>query len=108
VLPNTARTLGQFQWLAAELVEMGGEAALWDAQPALSGKDDALVQQFREQADQVYREIMKQMGQPEPDQEARCVSSQSLWGQVNDRGQDSAVYSKYFFSNVRMAWCSHS
>jgi hypothetical protein len=27
VLPNAARTLEQFQWLAAEIVEMGGEAA---------------------------------------------------------------------------------
>jgi hypothetical protein len=26
VLPNAARTLEQFQWLAAEIVEMSGEA----------------------------------------------------------------------------------
>jgi hypothetical protein len=70
VLPNTARTLEQFRWLAAEIVEMGGEAALWESQPALSNTYDGLVQQFREQADQAYGEILKQLGKRNPDLEA--------------------------------------
>jgi hypothetical protein len=70
VLPNTARTLEQFRWLAAEIVEMGGEAALWESQPALSNTYDGLVQQFREQADQAYGEILKQLGKRKPDLEA--------------------------------------
>lgn len=70
VLPNTARTLEQFRWLAAEIVEMGGEAALWESQPALSNTYDGLVQQFREQADQAYGEILKELGKRNPDLEA--------------------------------------
>ena len=33
VLPKSPHTLEQFQWLAAEIDEMGGEATLWLAQP---------------------------------------------------------------------------
>jgi hypothetical protein len=69
VLPNTARTLEQFQWLAAEIVEMGGEAALWESQPVLSNMHDGLVQQFREQTDQAYGEILNQLGKRNPDLE---------------------------------------
>jgi hypothetical protein len=67
VLPNAPRTLEQFQWLAAEIVEMGGEAALWEAQPALSNRYDDLVRQFQEGADQAYREILKKLGKRDPD-----------------------------------------
>jgi hypothetical protein len=70
VLPNTARTLEQFQWLAAEIFEMSGEAALWESQPALSNTYGGLVQQFREQADQAYGEILKHLGKRNPDLEA--------------------------------------
>ena len=70
VLPNTARTLEQFQWLAAEIVEMGGEAALWESQPALSNTYEGLVQQFQKQADQVYGKILQQLGKRNPDLEA--------------------------------------
>jgi hypothetical protein len=70
VLPNTARTLEQFQWLAAEIVEMGGEAVLWEAQPALSNRDDGLVRQFQEGTDQAYGEILKKLGKRGADIEA--------------------------------------
>ncbi len=60
-LPKDARTLEQFQWLAAEIVERGGAAALWEAQAALSGRDDALVQLFRDQADQAYAPVLKEL-----------------------------------------------
>ena len=70
VLPNTARTQEQFRWLAAEIVEMGGEVALWESQPALSNTYDGLVQQFREQTDQAYVEILKQLDKRNPYLEA--------------------------------------
>ncbi len=66
-LPNNPHTREQFQWLAAEIIEMGGEAALWEAQQVLSGKDDTLVDQFQQQVDHTYREILNQLGQPESD-----------------------------------------
>ncbi len=69
VLPCTPRTLEQFQWLAAELSEAGGEATLWEAQLALSGKDDPLIRQFIDQVDRVYADILKKLMEAEPDLE---------------------------------------
>jgi hypothetical protein len=67
VLPNTARTLEQFQWLAAEIVELGGAAALWESTPALFGAAESLAAQFQEQADEGYRGILAQIEQSDVD-----------------------------------------
>jgi len=61
VLPCTPRTLEQFQWLAAEIMEMGGETALWESKLALVGKEDSLIAQFREQVDEGYRALLAQI-----------------------------------------------
>ena len=61
VLPNTARTHEQFQWLAAEVQEMGGEAMLWEAQPELAGQEEALINQFRIQVEGMYRALLERM-----------------------------------------------
>ena len=66
VLPATAYTLEQFQWLAVEIAEMQGEAMVWDAQPALAGRDDALIEQFTEQVDQAYRDILAKLAKARP------------------------------------------
>ena len=70
VLPNTPHTLEQFQWLAAEIVEMGGEAALWDAQPAFSGNEETLVRRLLQQVDEPYAGMLKQLAKRAPDLEA--------------------------------------
>jgi hypothetical protein len=57
VLPDTPRTFEQFQWLSAEIVEIGGEATFWRAQPALAGQDERLVEQFTGQVEAAYREL---------------------------------------------------
>jgi hypothetical protein len=67
VLPNTPRTLEQFQWLAAEISEMGGEAYFWLGQPALSGQDDELHRQFLAQVNDRYATLLEQLQQPAPD-----------------------------------------
>lgn len=67
VLPNNTHTREQFQWLAAEINELGGEAALWDAQQVLAGKDDTLVEMFQQLVDQTYLEILKRLELPDPD-----------------------------------------
>ena len=43
VLPDTPRTHEQFQWLAAEIQEMGGEAMFWKAQAELAGQEETLI-----------------------------------------------------------------
>ncbi len=67
VLPCSAHSREQFQWLAAEIVELGGEAALWEALPALPGPADGLEAQFRRQAEAGFRAILAQLEGPQPD-----------------------------------------
>lgn len=69
VLPDGSRTREQFQWLAAEIGEMGGEAYFWLGQPALSGQDDELRRQFLVQVDKSYAALLDQLQQTEPDLE---------------------------------------
>lgn len=63
VLPATPRTREQFQWLAAEIGEMGGEAALWESRALQPGQDEALVRQFLAQADAAYAAILAELEQ---------------------------------------------
>lgn len=58
VLPDTPRTREQFQWLAAEVAELGGTASTWEAKALLGIQDDALVKQFTQQVDLVYGQIL--------------------------------------------------
>ena len=58
VLPQTPRTREQFQWLAAEITELEGEALLWEAEQLYATDTAALRQQFVEPVEAEYREIM--------------------------------------------------
>lgn len=70
VLPNNPRTLEQFQWLAAEIGELEGEATLWESRLAPGGTgEESLINQFQAQVDEAYSEILnqlehKQVGEP--------------------------------------------
>ena len=61
VLPSNSWTREQFQWLAAEIVELGGEATLWESRLVLDGQDATLVQQFLAEVESAYREILTEL-----------------------------------------------
>ena len=67
VLPATAYTLEQFQWLAVEIGEMAGEATVWEGKLALAGQEEALVERFAQQVDQVYGGILARLKKARPD-----------------------------------------
>lgn len=67
VLPDQSRTAEQMQWLAAEIEERGGNAFYWRATSFLSMQEDSLVQQFQEQVDAVYSDLLKQLEKSRPD-----------------------------------------
>lgn len=68
VLPANPHTREKLQWLATEIKDMeGGIATLWEAQQVFTGRDDDLVQQFTEQVDALYHEILTALGQPDAD-----------------------------------------
>lgn len=58
VLPQTSRTLEQLQWLVAEIKELSGDAVLWEAEQISAIDAEALRQQFQEQVESEYREIL--------------------------------------------------
>jgi hypothetical protein len=58
VLPATPWTQEQMQWLAVEILELGGDAHVWVSHELLMGQEDALIQQFQQRVDSVYQEIL--------------------------------------------------
>src|SRR5688500_10749440 len=66
VLPATARTQEQFQWLAAEIGELGGEATVWESHALLPGQATVLIAQFTAQVDATYAEILAELTGVEP------------------------------------------
>lgn len=67
VLPANPRTREYLQWLAAEINEMEGNAILWEANLSLPGQEEALIQQFTEQIEAGYREILDALSQQAPE-----------------------------------------
>lgn len=58
VLPKAPRTQEQFQWLASEISELGGEAMLWEAEQLYATDTESLRRQFNEPVETEYREIL--------------------------------------------------
>jgi Protein ChrB, N-terminal len=67
VLPDKPRTAEQVQWLTAEIQEMGGEAYSWRASTILGENDESITQQFKEQVDKVYSDLLKRLEKPRAD-----------------------------------------
>ena len=67
VLPDTPWTREQFQWLAVEIGELGGEAHLWESHLLLNGQADALIQPVRARVDAAYQEILEELEQEDAD-----------------------------------------
>lgn len=82
VLPASARTREQFQWLAAEIVELEGEALVWEATLAQPGQEEGLVRQFLAQIEPVYVALLDELGREEADLAALSRRYQQL--QAND------------------------
>jgi hypothetical protein len=67
VLPDSPRTAEQVQWLTAEIQEMGGEAYSWRANTILGQDDESIIQQFNEQVNAVYSDLLKKLEKPRAD-----------------------------------------
>ncbi len=69
ILPDLPRTAEQIQWLASEIEERGGNAFYWQATSLLSVQEESIVQQFQEQVDAVYSNLLKRLERRRPDLE---------------------------------------
>jgi hypothetical protein len=61
VLPANARNREQFQWLAAEINEIGGQVSFWEAKLEMGIDEENLVKQFQEQVDTGYQSLLEQL-----------------------------------------------
>ncbi len=59
VLPATAWTREQFQWLTVEISELGGDAYLWESRLLLNGQAEGLIRQFQARVETAYQEILE-------------------------------------------------
>jgi small-conductance mechanosensitive channel len=66
-LPSTPKTREHLQWLLVEIQELGGEASLWETRLVLGGQDELIIQEFLEQVDKDYKQILEELNKDEPD-----------------------------------------
>jgi hypothetical protein len=81
VLPATARTQEQFQWLATEITELGGEATFWLADMLYESCDQALRQQFEIPVAKAYRDILSALKRKDRDLAALSKRYQAVVAQ---------------------------
>ena len=67
VLPHTPRTAEQYQWLTAEIQEMGGQAYYWKSNTVSAEQHESITQQFNEQVDGVYSDLLKKIDKSKAD-----------------------------------------
>jgi hypothetical protein len=79
LLPGTPWAHEQFQWLAVEIRELGGEALMWEARMVLLGQDEALIQQFVAEADSSYQAIFTELQRVDADLAALARQYQQVW-----------------------------
>jgi hypothetical protein len=84
VLPHSERTVEHFEWLAAELKEMGGEASVWEAQILTSSQGKEISEYFLEQVNVQYRRIISEAARVRDEKQLR-----ELWIEYNSvKAQD--------------------
>jgi hypothetical protein len=59
-LPASARNQEQFEWLADEVLEAGGEAWTWTARPGSKDQQRALAERMAEAASSEYRSLLEE------------------------------------------------
>jgi hypothetical protein len=67
VLPTTDRNREQFQWIAAEIAELGGDVSLFESESLFSNIDPGLHEQFEAPVRDAYQEILTALKRRKPD-----------------------------------------
>jgi len=78
VLPDSPRSHEQFQWLATEIKEMGGEAMFWKAKSELGSQEDELTLFFAKQVNVAYQSLQEKLIQPGPNLAALAQEYQQI------------------------------
>jgi hypothetical protein len=77
VLPATTQTREQLRWLAAEVVELKGQATVWES-ALMTGDEDWLIKQFNASVEPEYRKLLSTIRKKNPDLSAASRRYQQL------------------------------
>jgi hypothetical protein len=69
ILPANPRTSEQFQWLAAEIAELGGQVSFWEASLIMGCDEESLISQFQAQVDAGYLSLLENLDKETDDLE---------------------------------------
>jgi hypothetical protein len=78
ILPHSERTLENFEWLAAELQEIGGEASVWEAETLTPAREKEIRDFFLDQVNSEYYKIMERATLAKTEKQLR-----KLWAHYN-------------------------
>src|SRR5690349_15477938 len=81
VLPATARTREQLRWLANEILELKGDATVWESQLTLGIDEEKLIAQFTQAVKAEYRGILTSLKKKDCDLAALSRQYQQLRAQ---------------------------
>jgi hypothetical protein len=59
ILPHSERTLESFEWTAAEVREMGGDASVWEVEALTPSREKEMKDFFLNQVNVEYRELIQ-------------------------------------------------
>lgn len=88
-LPITEKTQEQFEWLCAEVLEMGGTAVLWKSECMSKKQEENLIARFQEKAGENYEKIQELLSQ-------KPETNQDLWLDSIVRQYANNRYHDYF------------
>lgn len=72
-LPLDSRNREQMEWIADEVIEAGGDAQIWLAEPATAAQERALASSMANDIDEEYRLIMAAAGESSEEERASRV-----------------------------------
>jgi hypothetical protein len=81
VLPENNRTREHFRWLAASILEYGGQVSVFSGSSVLAGQDETLERLLLEMVEPAYQEILETLEQDEPDLVSLSRQFQSVLSQ---------------------------
>lgn len=61
VLPYSEKSFEQFDWVAAKIIKMEGEATIWESIAATEAQEEALVQKFNDSVNAQYDEVLHKL-----------------------------------------------
>jgi hypothetical protein len=78
MLPLTERTLEHFEWLAAELQEIGGEASVWQVEALTPAREKVIREFFLDRVNTEYGKIIEKASAAKTEKHLK-----RLWAQYN-------------------------